>query len=130
MTGKQGVTLTEVHDEVLEGLDRPADELGRIFVDAVIDPGITGALGILTGDRLVFPRALTNGIVATHRLREAEVVVGLLSCVGNDLAGSALMTTCRGAPATATSSRPSRSEPAMSGGTVPKVGSVSSRPMT
>ena len=90
MTGKQGVTLTEVRDEVLEGLDRPADELGRIFVDAVIDQGIArGALGILTGDRLVFPRALTNGIVATHRLREAEVVGGLLSCVGNDLAGFA-----------------------------------------
>ena len=82
------MTLAWVSDEVLRRLDRPADELGQIFVDAVIDQGIgNGVLTILAGDRLVFPRTLTDGIVLTHRLHESEVEREVLSCVGNDLAG-------------------------------------------
>ena len=68
---------------------RPTSSAG-IFVDAVIDQGITaGALAILSGDRLVFPRTLTAGIVLTHRLHESVVEREGLTCVGNDLAGFA-----------------------------------------
>ena len=119
------MTLERVRDEVMERLDRPADELGGIFVDAVIDQGIAaGALAILVGDRLVLPRTLTAGIVLTHRLHESVVDREGLACVETIWGVSCGVTTRRGAPDTRTMSRCSRSEAATSDGKAPKVGSV------
>ena len=90
VSGEQGVPLAQAFDEVLERLDRAGDEVATIVVDAVIDQGFElGGLGILPGDRLVFPKALTDGIVLTHRLNESEVELEVLSWVGSDLAGFA-----------------------------------------
>ena len=87
---EQGLPLATASAEILEGSDRADDKLAKVVVDAVIDQGIErGALSLLSGDRLVFPKALTDGIVLTHRLNESELELEVLSCVGTDLGGYA-----------------------------------------
>ncbi len=87
----QGSSPGQITRRALAILGRePDDESAAFGARSTIEDGIEdGILVELSDDRIVHLPSLTSDIVLTHRITEAELVVGSLSCVGNDLAGFA-----------------------------------------
>lgn len=86
---QRGISIDDLEEAVLGMLGRePHDELAAGVVERVIehawDDG--GRLVLLAKDVLLHLPSATAGAVLTHRVNESELEIGVLSCVGSDLA--------------------------------------------
>jgi SEC-C motif len=97
----RGAVAAELVERALERLGRETDdEVAAFVVERTIAEGLeVGALVELRDERIAHPRSLTEGIVLTHRVTEAELALGILSCIGSDLTGFVWRDDVRLAPA-------------------------------
>ncbi len=89
VSGRRSIEADELNELVAQRLGVEADDpVIEVLFDRVFDHLISpdGPLEILPGDIVVHVESLTAGIVATHRLSDAERRSGVLA-VGVDLAG-------------------------------------------
>jgi len=80
--------IDDVVAEALSRLDAEPDTVVEAMLDRTIDMMLDGGeLAMLATDRVVHVSTILNSIALTHVTEDFELELGVLSCIGTDLAG-------------------------------------------